>query len=347
MKKLLFLCPICWLTIINLQAQQDSTFITTTPIGGFAVITDFYQKNLQLTKAEEKLLDKEVLYFEYFIAEDGKAIFHSLSGIQSKKLTAKIEAASVDLPHFAPATSNGQPIESLYSFILKYEGMQYVQSTPYQEFQPFRLPQPDNNNEIVPADKLIEVYVGIPMNKFVGKVGGKTGLGGGMTVGMLFGRSKLRFGFDMSMYINGIKNDFDLDSALPPNEDLPTIFMGVATATDLVKTSRGVLNLQGNLSYVQMNITKKVDNEWDKFRGFSPNVRLNYVHRIGKTRASWQYGTPSLSAHALQLHVGLAPVFMSDRQGNGWNLDIGIGYRIIAQQIAGIRRKKPKETFRL
>ncbi|AKQ46780.1 hypothetical protein TH63_15970 [Rufibacter radiotolerans] len=319
---LLFLC-------LSASAYSQTNGVEEAqPAGGVSTLALEYFK-IRFTREQKKLLQNRDLEFLYSIAADGTATLEKIDGVTNPTILDSLTLASGRLHKFKPRKVNGVAENGLYGMTIRFpspmamgiQGAQEYTQTAYEGFE-----------YIHRSGQRFDIIFGGVANTFLGKAGDYLGAGGGMKLEMLYaGKKGVGGGMLMSFYGNGLTQDFPIASDRKQNAAPPTLMLGLAANKMLASKERREFLLQLELNYVVQNITPKEneqDENWTQFHGFSPGLVAHYAVQLGKPKAYYYYGTPSLYHHYLNFHVALRPMFMNHRNASGTMAEAGVSYRL-------------------
>ena len=314
-------------------SQVDRLNNGPEPIGGISKVALPFYKIKFTPEQKEQLRQKEIeLVFE--VDEHGIATLESIQGITNSDILDSLQRAATKIPAFRPRVVDGVRESSIY--FLKFQLPDYNTEVSQQRKQIF-FP----NNYIEPALEdfeyihksgiRLDMLIGAVGNIFMGRPGDYLLPGGGMKLDMFLTGSKgYGGGMIMSFYGNKQKQGYPIISSRDQNSAPPTLLLGAGINKLLQVKEKSELMAQLELSYAVQNITPKLDEhdqDWVQLQGFSPGLVLNYLLKIGKDKATYYYGSPSILSHYINVHGAVRPVFFNLKEATGIMAEVGISYR--------------------
>lgn len=179
--------------------------------------------------------------------------------------------------------------------------------------------------------KSIEMLIGGAVNTFAGNAQYYLSTGGGMKIDMIFmGQQKFGVGMAMSFYGNESKKDYPISSIRPQASAHTTLFIGLSGQWVMDRREKRQLRFQFEASYVQQNLSKRIeigDKDFDRFNGFSPGFLFHYMIKFGHDHVGG-YLEPLVMNNWLNFHVGIRPLLYNSTLPNGIMIEAGISYRL-------------------
>ena len=330
--------------ILGISQTPKTTFMPAEPEGGLDAVLSFLDKKVKLRRAERREVSNQELYVELEISEEGKVLSAKVVNAPVLSVAQKIQKACMDLPDFIPATYEGIEIESLYRFTLNYQKQAYFPNP-----RNLYVPDYDEFAEIIEKPRKFDLYFNGSMNFFGGNIGQRLGLGGGIGFGMLFGGKHFSAGFDMTIYGNKLRRNFDLEDERKQYKAPPTFYVGLTLAKEWPLNKKRSIQLQSHFNFASMNLIPEEENgnrDFVHFDGFSTGLRCHYLILLGKPKVS-VYGAagPTLFKSFLHVYVGAFGHFLEEQQASGVLGEIGIGYRMRLRGIKEYTLKDNKQIF--
>lgn len=312
-----------------------------SPKGGVeALVLEYYR--IDFTKAQRERLRNVQLEFIFQVDAQGTPSLAEVNGTNDRDILDSLRGRTPMLPEFNPRIVNGTPQPALYAVQLVFPAYRLTPGRLGQlqahSYQRARL---EDFEYIEKSAQRFDMLIGGVANQFVGNPARHLGLGGGMKVDVAYtADNRLLYGLNMSIYGNRLKQEYPLAIN---REQLP------APVTLLVGAVFGKwfhrFNAQLELSLAYQNVTENQgpgDTEWVQLNGWSPGLVVNYPLQLGRDRPHYAYGTATILAHHVNLHLGVRPVFLSLREATGGMVEVGLSYRMSYHMVD---RYKLKESF--
>ena len=304
------------------------------PIGGASkVVLPFYK--IRFSPEQRAILRQQEIELIFAVDEQGMATLEDVQGVTDKAILDSIHLAATKVPAFNPRVTNGTRESSL--FFLKFQLPAYgtQQSLSRQQLyfpNSFKKAGLDDFEYIHKSGQRLDMLIGIVVNGFIGKPGEYLFPGGGMKLDLLYTGSKnYGGGMIMGFYGNELKQKYPISSGREHNSAPPTLLLGAGINKFLEVKDRHELMAQLELCYAVQNITPKLDyndEDWVQLQGFSPGLVINYLVKLGKDKAAYAYGTPSIFSNYLNIHGAVRPVVFNLKEATGIMLEAGVSYRL-------------------
>ncbi len=338
----IYVAVVLMLAGLHANAQTpDRLNQEASPKGGVeALVLEYYR--IDFTKAQRERLRNVQLEFIYQVDAQGTPSLAEVNGVNDRDILDSLRGRTPRLPAFNPRIVDGTPQPSLYAVQLVFPTYRLTQSRLGQlqahSYQRARL---EDFEYIHKSAQRFDVLLGGVANQFVGNPARHLVLGGGMKVDVAYAaNNRLVYGLNMSIYGNRLKREYPLAIN---REQLP------APVTLLVGAIFGKwfnrFSAQLELSLAYQNVTENQgagDTEWVQLNGWSPGLVVNYPLQLGRDRPHYSYGSPTILAHYVNLHLGVRPVFLSLREATGGMVEVGLSYRMAYHLVD---RYKLKESF--
>ncbi|GHA61058.1 hypothetical protein [Pontibacter akesuensis] len=299
------------------------------PIGGTSkVALPFYKINF--SEAQKQLLQQKEIELVFFIDEEGLPTLEDIKGTTDAAILDSLRSAAANIPLFHPRTVNGVKESALY--FLQFQLPVYEPAAAEERYVHYKTRAHEDFEYIHKSGQRLDILMGAVANTFLGKPNEYLQPGGGMKLDMMFtGKKGFGGGMVMSFYGNKLKQPYPISSGREQNSAPPMLMLGVAANKAFAEKERTEFNAQLELAYAVQNVTPKLeyeDEDWVQLKGFSPGVVVNYLIKLGKDRASFYYGAPTLYNHYLNVHGAVRPVFFNLKEATGLMLEVGLSYRL-------------------
>ncbi|WP_210463109.1 hypothetical protein [Rufibacter roseolus] len=321
------------LVLLSFSAfSQNTASVQAEPKGGLNALALKYFK-IRFTKEQRKKLEDKELEFIFEIDQEGVPTLEAIHGVSERDILDSLQATSAKLPGFIPQEVNGQKQASIYYLKLRYPTYGNLSGgNGYQEAIRYNETKYEDFAYIHKSGQRLDIVFGGMANAFIGKAGDYLSPGGGMKTEILYrGKNGIGGGLLMSFYGNKLKQDYPIASDREQNTAPPTLLLGVGLNKALMAKERKEFLVQLELNYAIQNVTAKEgnnDKDWTQLQGFSPGLVGHYFFQVGKPKAYYYYGAPSVYVNYLNVHAGIRPVFFNLKEATGVMLELGFSFRL-------------------
>lgn len=310
----------------------DSLNAEVEPFGGINKLAlKFY--GIEFTKPQRKILEDKEIEMIFEVDEYGLAKLSEINGILDKDILDSLKIKSLTLEKFQPRVVNGVAQTSLYFLKMKFSS---YKMTAYQlellRGKVYNETKMENFEYILKSGRAIDVTLGGMGIQFFGKPDKYLSFGGGMRAKVCYsdGRKNI-YGIQMGIYSNKLKNSFPLNTSKVQIPFPTSLQVGLTFG----KCYKGMA-IEVELNQAIMNLTEREstnDKNWIQLKGWSPGIILNYPLTLGKEKAVYYYGSPTVFTHKLNFHFGLRYLKLNLKEASGPLLEIGAAYKMFFEHV--------------
>ncbi|MCP9235257.1 hypothetical protein [Lewinella sp. JB7] len=257
----------------------------------------------------------------------GRAHLQETYNVTNPAIIDSLRQRTLTLPRFDPAISAGRPRETLYILSLTYPT---YSSVPLGSYQPmsasYYRPKREDFESLNRSVERFDMLVGGAVNQFIGKPSRYLAFGGGMRIDMAYVDQKARaYGLFMSVYGNKQRAPYPITTNRELNEAPPTLLVGLLYGRYL-----GDYLVQGEVGFAQQNLSPSLsdhDRDWLRNEGATLGLGVNRTFALGPGSFDYLYGSPTVSAGHINLHLSVHYQAYKLAEASGLMLELGVGYR--------------------